>query len=105
GSVMALKADAVEAGLWRARGEYEPAPGDLFVMDLPGPGGHVGIVLGWQATHFETIEGNSGDRVRHGVRSLDDTRIIGFVCTVPEEPFEACWSTGLGEDVSGSGTR
>jgi len=104
GGTATLTTRAKEAGVWRDR-DYLPAPGDLFMMRMSPSSGHVGFVAGGYAGRIETIEGNSGDRVRHGVREIEDERITGFVCAVPEELFGACWWTGLGEDVSGSGTR
>lgn len=105
GGTSTLTARAQAADLWRPKAGYLPSPGDLFMMRMSSSSGHVGFVAGGYAGRIETVEGNSGDRVRHGVRSLDDARIIGFVCTVPEEPYLGCWWTGQGEDVSGAGTR
>lgn len=105
GGTFTLTDRAREADLWRPKAGYIPGPGDLFMMRTGARTGHVGFVAGILDGRIETVEGNSGDRVRHGVRELADERITGFVCTVPEEPFGLCWWTGLGEDVSGSGTR
>lgn len=104
GGTATLTTRAKEAGVWRDR-DYLPAPGDLFMMRMSSSSGHVGFVAGYSDGRIETVEGNSGDRVRHGVRDLADERITGFVCTVPEELYLGCWWTGLGEDVSGAGTR
>ena len=105
GGTGTLTARAQVADLWRPKAGYLPSPGDLFKMRM-GPGaGHVGFVVGARADAIETVEGNSGDRVRHGRRELADPRLTGFIETIPEEPFDACWWTGLGEDVAGAGTR
>lgn len=105
GGTSTLTARAQAADLWRPKAGYLPSPGDLFMMRTGPRTGHVGFVSGYRAGRVETVEGNSGDRVRHGVREIGDERIIGFVCTAPDEPFEACWWTGFGEDVEGAGTR
>lgn len=103
--VHALRKDAQERGLWRAVDEYDPAPGDLFVQDMGRGTGHVGFVIGYGGGVIETLEGNSGDRVRAGLRKLDDPKLIGYICTVPKERYTMCWMPGIGDDVSGLGTR
>lgn len=103
--VHALKKDAEEVGLWRGKGEYLPSPGDVFIMDMGRGTGHCGFVLGVGVSSFETVEGNSGDRIRAGIRNYSDSRIIGFIETVPQERYVACWSAGIGEDNSAEGTR
>jgi len=52
--------------LWNAcHVEYSvvaPEPGDLIIWQLgDGPHGHVGIVMGQDELHYETIEGNTSD--------------------------------------------
>lgn len=105
GGVHALKKDAENRGLYRDKGAYDPAPGDVFVMDMGRGTGHVGFVIGYSGELIETIEGNSGDRVRAGVRKLSDPKLIGFICTVPKERFDACWMPGIGEGVESYSTR
>lgn len=105
GGVHALKKDAEQRGLWRPVEDYEPAPGDVFVMDMGRGTGHVGFVIGYSGVVIETIEGNSGDRVRAGLRRLDDPKLIGFICAVPKERYPVCWMPGIGTDASGDGTR
>lgn len=105
GGTSTLTARAQAADLWRSKSGYLPSPGDLFMMKTGRGKGHVGFVAGYRAGRIETVEGNSGDRVRHGARDLADERITGFVCSVPEEVFASCWWTGFGEDVGGAGTR
>lgn len=105
GGVHALRKDAQERGLWRPVGEYAPAPGDLFVQDMGRGTGHTGIVIGYSAELIETVEGNSGDRVRAGLRRLDDPKLLGYVCTVPKERYAMCWMPGIGADSASEGTR
>lgn len=105
GGTSTLTARAQAADLWRPKASYLPSPGDLFMMKTGRGKGHVGFVSGYRAGRIETVEGNSGDRVRHGARELADERITGFICSVPDEAFESCWWTGFGEDVEGAGTR
>lgn len=103
--VHALKDDAEKRGLWRPKGDELPEPGDLFIMDMGRGTGHVGFVIGYGGGAIETLEGNSGDRVRAGIRKLDDPKLIGFVCTVPEERYAMCWMPGIGADSSTDSTR
>lgn len=105
GGVHALKKDAENRGLYREKGAYDPAPGDVFVMDMGRGTGHVGFVIGYSGELIETIEGNSGDRVRAGVRKLSDPKLIGYIATVPKERFGACWMPGIGEGVESYSTR
>lgn len=105
GSVHALKKDAKERKLWRPSADYEPAPGDLFLQDLGRGLGHTGFIIGSSSVDIETIEGNSGHRVRAGLRSFDDPRLIGFICTVPAEQYDMCWRPGSGTDATEDATR
>ena len=105
GGVHALKKDAEQRGLYRPVEDYEPAPGDVFIMDMGRGTGHTGFVIGCSGELIETIEGNSGDRVRAGLRRLDDPKLIGFICAVPKERYPLCWMPGIGTDASGDGTR
>lgn len=105
GGVHALKKDAENRGLYREKGAYDPAPGDVFVMDMGRGTGHVGFVIGYSGELIETIEGNSGDRVRAGVRRIDDPKLIGYIATAPKERYDACWMPGIGEGVESYSTR
>jgi len=107
GSVAQLRKDAMSKALWRPlEVGYLPAPGDLFVQDHGGGKGHTGIVIGASATAYATIEGNSGDRVRAGVRRFDDPKLVGFICTVPKEKFDVCWMPDdFGADLAQLDTR
>lgn len=106
GGTSTLTERARARSLWRPRdGGYLPSPGDLFMMRTGPRTGHVGFVLGCRDGEILTIEGNSDDRVRLGQRRLDDARLTGWICTVPEETYAACWWPCDGEDVAGAGTR
>lgn len=90
GSCDRLMKAAKKAGRWRPKGAV-PRPGDAFIMDTDGARGnhgHTGFVLrvGAFDQKINTVEGNSGNRVRLGRRSLSDERILGWIDTVPEEP-------------------
>lgn len=69
------------------KGKYAPVPGDMFVMlyrnshgNLTGKG-HIGFVLGVSAdgNQFTTVEGNAGNRVKMGLRSMGEDTLIGFI--------------------------
>lgn len=89
GNSLRLKEDAENAGLWKPKDQELPVPGDAFVMDVgePGDDGHTGFVLrvSTDGTHVETCEANSGNRVRIGLRAVDDPQILGWVHTVNGE--------------------
>ncbi len=88
---LAVKEDAEEVGMWKPKALYIPTPGDLFVIDNLSDGeggkGHIGIVLRVddEGTSYETIEGNSGNRVRVGLRHVSDPQLQGWVDTVASE--------------------
>lgn len=103
--VHSLMQDAKDKRLWGPKAQYLPSPGDIFVMDMGRGTGHVGFLIGYSQNRIETIEGNSNDRVRSLVRDLSDPRIVGFINTVPDEPYGACWWTGYGSFVEHDGTR
>jgi hypothetical protein len=105
-----LAADAV--GLWvPKRMGSEPSPGDAFIMDTDGDRGnrgHIGIVLrvSQDGRTINTVEGNSGHRVRLGLRHLDDPRILGWVDVDPEDPAEGTErGTIPARDLGRQGTR
>ncbi len=83
-SVASLRKWGKNNGRYRPVGSGTPAPGDIFTMaryDKAGKlvGGHTGFVAsvaGGGAT-VGTVEGNSGDRVKEGRRSLDS--LDGFI--------------------------
>jgi hypothetical protein len=107
-----LMSAAKLVGLWVPKDDGAlPVPGDAFVMDTDGAAGtngHIGFVLrvSVDGRTINTVEGNTGNRVRLGVRSLADVRILGWICTVPAEPSLGVErGTIRGEDVAKDGTR
>jgi hypothetical protein len=76
-------------GLWIPNGMHadRPVPADAFVMDRGGGHGHIGFVLRVDRVRMQinTIEGNCGNRVKVGLRRLDDPEIVGFIENVPGE--------------------
>ena len=67
-----------------------PFPGDAFVMEHGDGTGHIGFVLRVSAdgTTINTVEGNCGNRVKVGLRSLSAHDIVGFIDNVPDETRE-----------------
>ena len=67
-------------GQWAAGGYSDIAPGDMifFDWDNSGDADHVGIVIGKDATHVYTVEGNSGDACKIRSYPLDSGYIIGY---------------------------
>lgn len=68
-----------------------PSPGDIFIMLYRSGGkltgsGHTGFVLGSDGETINTIEGNAGNRVKVGSRSLRS--IEGFIALWPAEEYE-----------------
>lgn len=102
---------------WKAAQEREMAyqvhevdtivPGDAFYMRWRG-GGHIGFIyrVSEDGQEMNTVEGNCGNRVKVGRRSLSDERIFGIIDFYGEEyPDE--FERGLIEakDVAKDGTR
>jgi hypothetical protein len=98
-----------------ARGSYTPVPGDAFVMLYKSGGrytgkGHIGFVyrVSRSAEEFNTVEGNCGNRVKIGKRSLSDATIEGFIDFWDDgRSLAGEFERGLvrAGDVSRSGTR
>ena len=61
-------------------GSYVPSPGDIVFFDWGDDGSidHVGIVESVSGGRVYTVEGNSGDRVRHKHYSLGSPSIYGY---------------------------
>lgn len=79
--------EAKARNIYYDKREYEPIPGDWFLMqyrdkngNLKGTG-HVGFVLrvSEDGLIFQTVEGNAGNRVKVGERKLSQSSLIGFV--------------------------
>lgn len=89
GSCARARARAVRRGLWTPKTvrNDRPLPGDAFVFDHGGGHGHIGLVLRVSADGnvINTIEGNAGNRVKVGQRSLSEAALVGFIDNVPTE--------------------
>ncbi len=93
-------------GMNRRKGKYIPIPGDTFLMlykDKKGNftgKGHIGFVIrvrvkDGRAVAINTVEGNCGNRVKVGERSLLDTGIVGFINPFPAHEQPRNWERGL----------
>ena len=78
---------AKKAGRAFNKETYNPIPGDIFIMlyrnnsgKLTGQG-HTGVVLSVSKDNksFNTLEGNAGDRVKLGIRSMSQSTLVGFI--------------------------
>ena len=93
GSCAKARERAGTLGIWRPktmRAEH-PLPGDAFVIDAGKGKGHIGFVLrvSKDALEFNTVEGNCGNRVKLGLRRLDEPNLVGFIDNVSgEHPVE-----------------
>lgn len=73
---------------------YSPIPGDIFIMlyrnesrHLTGAG-HTGIVTNVSAdgSKFNTVAGNEGDRLKHGLRLISQPTLEGFINLLGDNP-------------------
>jgi peptidoglycan hydrolase-like protein with peptidoglycan-binding domain len=105
---------AQDQGVAHNKGDYIPIPGDAFVIlrrdnknKLTGRG-HIGFVLrvevaGGSAVAIDTVEGNTGNRVKVGRRLLSERELVGFINQYPPDAQPVGWQTGLGKtDIGGS---
>ncbi len=121
GRVSSAFAKARQLGMAREKGEYVPIPGDAFIMatskaesgkyKFTGTG-HIGYVLRVEmsrgkAVMINTVEGNSGNRVKLGKRNLSDSSIVGFINNYGTDEQPTSWEKGLvsATDASGTATR
>jgi hypothetical protein len=112
GGCASARALAGRMGLWipkyQAAAKQHPLPGDAFVMDKGRGHGHIGYVLrvSEDGKSINTLEGNCGNRVKLGLRSLEDPQIIGFIDNVPGEQ-NAGFERGVvkAEQVGAAATR
>lgn len=119
GRVSTAFARARRLKMARAKGDYIPIPGDAFVMARSKPEfgkfqftgiGHIGYVLrvevsGGKAVAINTVEGNSGNRVKLGKRKLSDASIVGFINNYGKDEQPSGWEKGLVKAVAtGGGT-
>lgn len=72
--------------MWEPNDGREPTPGDAFLLFKQDPEngrcpGHIGFVLqvSEDGRWINTVEGNCGNRVKIGKRSLDDRSLRGFI--------------------------
>ena len=97
---------AEEQGMAFPKENYNPIPGDAFIMlyrDQAGKligTGHIGFVLrvefsGGRATAINTVEGNAGNRVKVGKRVLASHDMVGFINNFPPEEQPQNWEKGL----------
>ncbi len=111
GSCMGLLRAAQRADVARVPRTDAILPGDVFVLDTDGAKGgkgHVGFVLRVSPDYrvVNTVEGNCGNAVRLGVRSLDNPGLVGAICTVPDDlAIDLVYGTIEAEDVAKDGTR
>ena len=70
-----------EKGLIRDKKTYKPKAGDLIYFDWnqKGTAQHVGMVFSYDGKYVETIEGNSGDAVRHKKYIANNKYIFNYV--------------------------
>jgi len=106
GSCMSAWKAAKKKGMAREKGAYVPIPGDAFVMlyrnssgKLKGTG-HIGYVLrvkvqNGRAVAINTVEGNSGNRVKLGKRTLASKDIVGFINPFPADEQPTDWESGI----------
>lgn len=98
---------------WMPKDDNVPTPGDAFVMLYKDNyrnawcTGHIGLVLqvAKDGRSINTVEGNCGDRVKIGKRSLDDPKIKGFINIVGDRPDFERGSLRGAKDVGAGGTR
>jgi hypothetical protein len=102
---------AKDKGWAMDKASYSPVPGDAFVMLYQDGTGHIGCVLrvdkARNATAFNTVEGNCGNRVKVGRRQMDQSTLVGFINQYSREKKPRGWKTGLvaTDDVGAEGTR
>ena len=121
GRVSTAFARARKFKMARAKGDYIPIPGDAFVMTRTDAEtgkfkftglGHIGYVLRVEvsrgkAVAFNTVEGNTANRVKVGKRKISDPEIIGFINNYDKDEQPSDWEKGLVKAVAtgGSTTR
>jgi hypothetical protein len=94
---------AQDKGWFRWKKNYIPIPGDAFIMlyrndkgRFTGKG-HIGIVLAvsGDGLSFNTVEGNSSNRVAIRKRRMNQKSLVGFVNHYSPEDQPKKWSRGL----------
>jgi len=83
GSVRGMVKLAKELGMWRPEASYRPIPGDVFIMlHENGRTGHTGFVTAREFGNLNTCEGNAGNMVKWGLRSMDS--MAGYINPYPQ---------------------
>lgn len=86
---------------------YSPVPGDFFVIVHKDGSGHIGIVSAvnsaTKCTKFNTIEGNSSDRVALRERVPGNDSHIGYINFYGDDKNRPSFSVGLSDKVSFDG--
>jgi len=74
---------------------------------VTGPTAVYTVFLDAPPVAINTVEGNSGDRVKLGKRSLSDPAILGFINNVGPDEQPTGWDSGLvsAKDTGGTRTR
>jgi hypothetical protein len=114
GHCKTLWEEAKEKGKAFLKNKYTPIPGDAFVLLFKNSSGrytgagHIGYVLSVSADgkYFNTVEGNAGNRVKVGTRSISESTLAGFINLHDQDTnFERVLLKGESTSSSTSGTR
>lgn len=109
GHCVTVRNIARRRGVFHPVGEYEPIPGDLFIMvtNASKSQGHTGGVFRVNRTgsQFNTFEGNAGNRFKLGIRSTKQSTLVGFVNLHGDEDHRFERGIIKASDVSRDGTR
>ncbi len=99
-------------GLWEPNDGRSPTPGDAFLILHKDPAlgwctGHIGFVLqvSDDGRSINTVEGNCGNRVKIGRRSLGDPQLRGFINFFGDHPEFTRGSLRGARDLGTAGTR
>ena len=110
---------AQDAKVYFEKTSYRIMPGDCFLMQYKDDRGkwkhrgHIGFVLRVEDSsrggniRFNTVEGNCGNRVKVGLRSLSEASLIGFINPFSEDEQPTEFETGIikASGVGGASTR
>jgi hypothetical protein len=102
-------------GCAHLKDKYIPIPGDMFVLlykntygNYSGTG-HIGYVLSVapDGQSFNTLEGNAGNRVKVGLRSLSESSLVGFINPYKDDASSNVYEMVIleAEDVVNDSTR
>ena len=102
-------------GIAHAADKYTPIPGDFFVMLYKNShgnytgSGHIGFVLSVapDGKSFNTIEGNTSNRVKVGTRQVSQSSLMGFINPYDDEEMDNAFEKVLlkAENVVDQNTR